>query len=87
MKKLFLLLTILFFSCEDDRVADEPQELIQMWLDGNEIPVYDYYESITTLGAKTLTDSGDVKKVFVIHLCYNIKIIVTKKQGSYFHSG
>ena len=29
--------------------------------------VYDYYESITTLGVKTLTDSGDVKKVFVIH--------------------
>jgi len=67
MKKLFLLLTILFFSCEDDRTADEPQELIQMWLDGTEIPVYDYYESVTTYGVKTLTDSGDVKKVFVIH--------------------
>ena len=39
-----LLLVALFMmpSCEDDRVADEtPQELIQMWLDGNEIPVYD----------------------------------------------
>ena len=65
-----LLLVTLFMmpSCEDDRVADEtPQELIQMWLDGNEIPVYDYYESVTTYGVKTLTDSGDVKKVFVIH--------------------
>ena len=65
-----LLLVALFMmpSCEDDRVADEtPQELIQMWLDGNEIPVYDYYESVTTYGVKTLTDSGDVKKVFVIH--------------------
>lgn len=68
MKKLFLLLSILFFSCEDTREPDEaPQELIQMWLDGNEIPVYDYYESVTTYGVKTLTDSGDVKKVFVIH--------------------
>ena len=64
-----LLLVTLFMmpSCEDDRVADEPQELIQMWLDGTEIPVYDYYESVTTYGVKTLTDSGDVKKVFVIH--------------------
>ena len=65
-----LLMVALFMmpSCEDDRVADEtPQELIQMWLDGNEIPVYDYYESVTTYGVKTLTDSGDVKKVFVIH--------------------
>ena len=66
MKKLLLFL-LLLFSCEDDRTADEPQELIHMWLDGNEIPVYDYYESVTTYGVKTLTDSGDVKKVFVIH--------------------
>ena len=80
MKKLFdfkekylnplvwIFLTLfLIVRCEDDRVADEPQELIQMWLDGTEIPVYDYYESVTTYGVKTLTDSGDVKKVFVIH--------------------
>jgi len=80
MKKLFdfkekylnplvwIFLTLfLIVKCEDDRVADEPQELIQMWLDGTEIPVYDYYESVTTYGVKTLTDSGDVKKVFVIH--------------------
>ena len=66
MKKLLLFL-LLLFSCEDDRTADEPQELIEMWLDGTEIPVYDYYESVTTYGVKTLTDSGDVKKVFVIH--------------------
>jgi len=65
----FLLFALFMMpSCEDDRVADEtPQELIRMWLDGNEIPVYDYYESVTTYGVKTLTDSGDVKKVFVIH--------------------
>ena len=66
MKKLLLFL-LLLFSCEDDRVADEPQELIQMWLDGNEIPVYDYYESVTTYGVKTLAEDGNVKKVFVIH--------------------
>ena len=66
MKKLLLFL-LLLFSCEDDRTADEPQELIQMWLDGTEIPVYDYYESVTTYRVKPLTDSGDVKKVFVIH--------------------
>ena len=66
MKRLLLLL-LLLFSCDDERVAEEPQELIQMWLDGTEIPVYDYYESVTTYGVKSLMDSGDVKKVFVIH--------------------
>ncbi len=40
MKKLLLFL-LLLFSCEDDRTADEPQELIQMWLDCAEIRVYD----------------------------------------------
>ncbi len=65
---LLMVTMFMMSSCEDDRVADEtPQELIQMWLDGNEIPVYDYYESVTTYGVKTLTDSGDDKKVFVIH--------------------
>ena len=65
---LTLFLAVLSFHCDDTREPDEtPQELIQMWLDGNEIPVYDYYESVTTYGVKTLTDSGDVKKVFVIH--------------------
>tara|TARA_B100000287_G_scaffold236263_1_gene222465 strand:+ start:131 stop:649 length:519 start_codon:yes stop_codon:yes gene_type:complete len=55
-------------SCDDRKVEEEvPQELIQMWLDGNEIPVYDYYETITTYGVKSITDSGDVKKIFVIH--------------------
>ena len=67
MKRLLLLVGLLFWSCEDSREVEEPQELIQMWLDGAEIPVYDYYESITTLGVKTLTEDGNVKKVFVIH--------------------
>ena len=65
-----LLMVTMFMmpSCDDRKVEEEvPQELIRMWLDGNEIPVYDYYESVTTYGVKTLTDSGDVKKVFVIH--------------------
>ena len=65
-----LLMVTMFMmpSCDDTREPDEaPQELIQMWLDGNEISVYDYYESVTTYGEKTLTDSGDVKKIFVIH--------------------
>ena len=67
MKRLLLLVGLLFWSCEDSREVEEPRELIQMWLDGNEIPVYDYYESVTTYGVKTLTEDGNVKKVFVIH--------------------
>jgi hypothetical protein len=80
MKKLLLLLLVLFFSCEDDRVALPVQESIRMWLDGTEIPVYDYYESITTYGVSTHAHEAhegdcnpscplpeDIKKIFVIH--------------------
>ena len=85
MKRLLLLL-LLLFSCDDERVAEEPQELIQMWLDGTEIPVYDYYESVTTYGVKSLMDSGDVKKVFVIHFQKDSKnSLLSKKSLVEYH--
>ena len=49
MKKLLLIL-LLLFGCEDERTVDPVVENIQMWVNGDIIPVYDYYESITTLG-------------------------------------
>ena len=81
--KLFCLvgiLSIFTFSCEDSRIEDEPQENIQMWVNGDIIPVYDYYESITTYGVKTITDSGDIKKVFVIHFQKSLGRISPEKE-------
>jgi len=66
MKKILLLL-LLSFGCEDTIVTEQKQELIQMWVNGDIIPVYDYYESITTYGVKTLKEDGSFKKTFVIH--------------------
>ena len=45
MKKLLLLSLLFLFSCEDDRV-EEPQENIQMFVNGSEIVPREYYESI-----------------------------------------
>ena len=67
MKKLLLLLLIVLFSCEDERVEVPVVEYIGMWVNGDIIPVYDYYESITTYGVKTLKEDGSFKKTFVIH--------------------
>tara|TARA_R110002020_G_scaffold56166_2_gene155625 strand:- start:215 stop:793 length:579 start_codon:yes stop_codon:yes gene_type:complete len=81
--KLFCLvgiLSIFTFSCEDSRIEEEPQEDIQMWVNGDIIPVYDYYESITTYGVKTITDSGDIKKVFVIHFQKSLGRISPEKE-------
>jgi len=74
------ILSIFTFSCEDSRIEDEPQENIQMWVNSDIIPVYDYYESITTYGVKTITDSGDIKKVFVIHFQKGLGRISPEKE-------
>jgi hypothetical protein len=79
VKKLLLIL-LLLFGCEDERTVDPVVENIQMWVNGDIIPVYDYYESITTLGISShahTAHEGDcnpscpapdaIKKLFVIH--------------------
>ena len=68
MKKLFLLLTILFFSCDDTRVEEELSEpLMQMWVNGDPIDPFSYYGQINTYGEKTISDDGKVKKLLVLH--------------------
>ena len=66
MKRLLLLLSILFVTCEDDRLP-EPQENIQMIVNGAEIIAREYYESITTYGASEVQEDGSIKKIFVLH--------------------
>ena len=66
MKRLLLLVGLLFWSCEDDRV-EEPIENIQMFVNGSEIVPREYYESVTTYGASEVQGDGSIKKIFVIH--------------------
>ena len=71
IKKLFLVLTLLFtFSCEDTIVEDEfPMKL---WLNGEEIDVETEYQRITTFAEQLeyYNDSDSTtytKKILVIH--------------------
>ena len=66
MKRLLLLIGLLFWSCEDDRVEDL-KENIQMIVNGAEIIAREYYESITTYGASEVQEDGSIKKIFVLH--------------------
>ena len=75
MKRLLLLVGLLFWSCEDERVEIPVVEDIGMWVNGDIIPVYDYYESITTFGKKITQENGSVKK--------NIRYSLSKKFRSY----
>ena len=71
IKKLFLVLTLLFtFSCEDLLIEDEfPMKL---WLNGEEIDVETVYQRITTFAEQLeyYNDSDSTtytKKILVIH--------------------
>ena len=80
MKGLLLLVGLLFWSCEDERVEIPVVEDIGMWVNGDIIPVYDYYESITTFGKKIIQEDGSVKKIFVIHFQKDLGRITPEKE-------
>ena len=80
MKRLLLLVGLLFWSCEDERVEIPVVEDIGMWVNGDIIPVYDYYESITTFGRKITQEDGSVKKIFVIHFQKDLGRITPEKE-------
>ena len=67
MKRMILLMGLLFWSCEDDRNEEPLVENIQMFVNGTEIIAREYYESITTYGASEVQEDGSVKKIFVLH--------------------
>ena len=64
---LILSTLLLFPSCGDDRVEERLEESIEMWVNGSEFNVREYYESITTYGAAVPQEDGSIKKIFVLH--------------------
>jgi hypothetical protein len=70
IKKLFLVLTLLFtFSCDDLLEEEYPMKL---WLNGVEVDVEAEYERITTFGEQVeyfndVDSTTYIKKIFIIH--------------------
>jgi hypothetical protein len=79
MKRLLLLIGLLFWSCEDDRVEDL-KENIQMFVNGSEIVAREYYESVTTYGASSVQENGSIKKIFVLHFQKEIGRVTPEKE-------
>ncbi len=67
MKKLLLLLFILFFSCEDDRVEETKEPTMQLWVNGDPIDPFTYYGQINTYGEISVAEDGKIKKLLVMH--------------------
>jgi len=63
---ILLLLGVGTFSC-DSRDEEPLEESIEMWVNGSEFNVREYYESITTYGASSVQEDGSIKKIFVLH--------------------
>jgi len=67
--KLFCLVgmvSLFAFNC-DNRDEEPLEESIEMWVNGSEFNVREYYESITTYGASSVHEDGSIKKIFVLH--------------------
>ena len=67
--KLFCLIgmiSLFTFNC-DSRDEEPLEESIEMWVNGSEFNVREYYESITTYGAAVPQEDGSIKKIFVLH--------------------
>ena len=67
MKKLLLLLFILFFSCEDDRVEETKEPMMQLWVNGDPIDPFTYYGQINTYGEISVGEDGKIQKLLVMH--------------------
>ena len=63
---ILLLLGVGTFGC-DSRDEEPLEESIEMWVNGSEFNVREYYESITTYGASSVQEDGSIKKIFVLH--------------------
>ena len=79
MKRMILLMGLLFWSCEDDRVEDSIEN-IQMFVNGSEIVPREYYESVTTYGASSVQEDGSIKKIFVLHFQKEIGRVTPEKE-------
>ena len=55
-------------SCEDNRVEETKEPMMQMWVNGDPIDPFTYYAQVNTYGEKTLGEDGKIKKLFVLHL-------------------
>ena len=55
-------------SCEDNRVEETKEPMMQMWVKGDPIDPFTYYAQVNTYGEKTLGEDGKIKKLFVLHL-------------------
>ncbi len=89
----FLIATMfLSFSCEDEVEEIPVVENIGMWVNGDIIPVYDYYERITTFGKSFKSpeecqignhqpcNEYHMNKIFVIHFQKDLGRITPEKE-------
>ena len=71
-KKLLVLIPLLFVLGCEDNINDEPDSIMKLWLNGEEVDVEANYKSITTYAEEVEYQGYDssktfIKKIFIIH--------------------
>tara|TARA_B100001113_G_C20913286_1_gene536684 strand:+ start:77 stop:673 length:597 start_codon:yes stop_codon:yes gene_type:complete len=54
-------------SCEDNRVEEIKEPMMQLWVNGDPIDPFTYYGQINTYGEISVGEDGKIKKLLVMH--------------------
>ena len=64
-----VLLAVMFTtsSCEDMRVEETKEPMMQLWVNGDPIDPFTYYGQINTYGEISVGEDGKIQKLLVMH--------------------
>ena len=54
-------------SCEDNRVEETSEPMMQLWVNGDQIDPFTYYGQINIYGEISVGEDGKIKKLLVMH--------------------
>ena len=67
LNPLVWIILVLSISCEDTRVEESREPMMQLWVNGDPIDPFTYYGQINTYGEISVGEDGTIKKLLVMH--------------------
>ena len=67
LNPLVWIILVLSISCEDTRVEESREPMMQLWVNGDPIDPFTYYGQINTYGEISVGEYGKIQKLLVMH--------------------
>ena len=67
LNPLVWIILVLSISCEDTRVEESREPMMQLWVNGDPIDPFTYYGQINTYGEISVGEDGKIQKLLVMH--------------------